>query len=77
MLPIDFRSFAEKWTSQVAMSRGLRVKEVKKKGIASITRLRMTNEDAGHEGAAPWKSELKLFRVEDRTSSPAPMSERD
>jgi hypothetical protein len=68
MLPIDFMSIAEQWTSQVAMSRGFRAKEVMKQGIASVTRLRMTNEDAGREGAARWKLEMKLFRVEDRTS---------
>jgi hypothetical protein len=75
MLLIDLTSFAEKWTSQVAMSRGFRVKEVIRHGIASVTRLRMTNEDTGREGAAGRKSEMKLFRVEDRTSPRAPMPE--
>jgi hypothetical protein len=77
MLPIDFTSFAEKWTSQVAMSRRLRVKEVMKERIASVTRLCMTNEAAGREGAAQWKSEMKLFRLEDWASPRAPMSESD
>jgi hypothetical protein len=65
MSPIDFTSFAEKWASQVVMSRWLRVKEVMKHGVANGTRLRMTNNDAGWEGAAKWKLEMKLFRVED------------
>jgi hypothetical protein len=73
MLPIDLTSFAAKWASQVAMSGRLRVKEVIRQGIASVTRVRMTNEEAGREGAAGWKSEIKLFRVEDRTSPRAPM----
>jgi hypothetical protein len=77
MLAIDFTSFAQKWTSQVAMSRRPTIKEVTRQGIASVTRLRMTNEDAGREGAARWKSEMKFFRVEDRTSPRAPMSECD
>jgi hypothetical protein len=64
MLPIDFTSFAEKWTSQVAMSRRFRVKEVIKQGIASVTRVRMTNEEARRERPAQWKSNMKLFRVE-------------
>jgi hypothetical protein len=61
MLPIDFTSFAEKRISHVAMSRGLRLNEVMRQGIASVTRLRMANEDAGREGAAQWKSEMKYF----------------
>jgi hypothetical protein len=65
MLPIDFTSFAEKWRSEVAMSRRFRVKEVMGQRIASVTRLRMTIEAAGREGAGDWKSEMKLFRVED------------
>jgi hypothetical protein len=73
MLPIDFTRFAEKWSSRVAMSRRFRVKEVIRHGIASVTRVRMTNADAGREGAAGWKSEMKLFRVEDRTLPRAPM----
>jgi hypothetical protein len=77
MLPINFRSFTEKWILRVAMSRRVKVKEVIRQGIASVTRLRMTNEDAGRDGVARWKSEMKLFRVEDRTSPGAPMSECD
>jgi hypothetical protein len=77
MLPIDFTSFAEKWTSQVAMWRRPTVKEVTRQGIASVTRLRMRNEDAGREGAARRKSEMKLFRVENWTSPAAPVSEYD
>jgi hypothetical protein len=77
MLPIDFTSFAEKWIAQVVMSRRFKVMEVKRQGIASVTQLRMTNKDAGRERAAQWKSEMKLFRVEDWTSTRAPMSECD
>jgi hypothetical protein len=68
MLPIDFTSSAEKWREEVAMSRRFRVKEVMRQGMGNVTQLRMTHEDAGREEAAPWKSEMKLFRVEDRTS---------
>jgi hypothetical protein len=50
MLLIDFTSFGEKWTYQIAMSRRFRVKEVMRQGLASITRLRMTNEPAGRGG---------------------------
>jgi hypothetical protein len=77
MLRIDFTSAPDKWTSQIAMSQGLRVKEVMRQGIASVTRLRMTNEDAGREGAAKWKSEMKFFRLEDWTPRRAPMVEYD
>jgi hypothetical protein len=77
MLPIDFRSFTEKWTLHVAISHRFRVKEVMRHGIASVTRLRMTDQDAGREGATTWKSEMELFRVEDWTSPGATMSECD
>jgi hypothetical protein len=77
MLPIDFTSSAEKRRWQVAMSRRFTVKEVMRQGIASVTRLRMTIEAPGREGAGDWKSEMKLFRVEDRTSPRARMSECD
>jgi hypothetical protein len=49
------------------MSHRFRVKEVTRYGIASVTRPHMTNEDVGWEGAATWKSEMRLFRVEDET----------
>jgi hypothetical protein len=77
MLSIDLTSFAEKWIYQVAMSRPFRVKEAMSSRMTSVTRLRMTNEDASREGAGKWKSEMKLLRVEDRTSPRAPMSESD
>jgi hypothetical protein len=64
MLPIHF-----------AMSRRLRVKEVMRQGIASVTRLRMTNQATGREGAAQLKSKMKLFRLEERISHRAPMLE--
>jgi hypothetical protein len=63
--------------AQVAMSRCFRVKEVMRDGIASVTQLRMTNEDVCRERAAQWKLEMKLFRVEGRTSPRAPMPECD
>jgi hypothetical protein len=77
MLPIDFRSFTGTWTLHVAISHRFRAKEVMRHGSASVTRLRMTNEDADREGAAKWKSEMKLFRLEDWTSPGATMSECD
>jgi hypothetical protein len=42
------------------MARRFRVKEVIRQDIASVTRVRMTNEDADREGAAEWKSEVKF-----------------
>jgi hypothetical protein len=77
MLPIDFRSFTGTGTLHVAISHWFRAKEVMRHGIASFTRLRMTNEGAGREGAAKWKWEMKLFRLEDWTSPAATMSECD
>jgi hypothetical protein len=44
-----------------------------KQGIASVTQLRMTNEEAGREGVAEWKWEMRLFRVDDWQSPRAPM----
>jgi hypothetical protein len=77
MLPIDFTSFAEKWTFQIAMSRWFRVKEVMRHEIASVTRLRITNEDGGREDPVKWNSEMKLFRVENWTSPRPSVSEYD
>jgi hypothetical protein len=77
MLPIDYTSVAERFTGQVVISRRFRVKEVIRQEIASVMRVRMTNEDAGREGAGKWKSEMKLFRVEHWTSPRASMSECD
>jgi hypothetical protein len=77
MLPIDFTGFAEKWTFQVMMWRRFRVKEVMRHEITSVMRLRMTDEDTGREEPAQWKSEMKLFRVEDWRSPRAPVSENN
>jgi hypothetical protein len=77
VLSIDFTSLAEKWSEHVAMSRRFRVKEVMRHEIASVTRLRMTNEEAVREGAAKCKLEMKLFHVEEPISPGAPMSEFD
>jgi hypothetical protein len=67
MLSIDLQSFAEKRIWQVATSRGFRLKELMSQEIASVRRLPMTNDEAGWDGIADWKSEMKLFRAEDWT----------